>query len=128
MDNLKPVAFSYVRRFEEGFTGVGAVQNKLEEELQRILTKLGLNLDLRVVWTPDPPNSLSGEVRGNTIYIYEVEEEKAIQALRHEVVDHLVTSRIVKPLVDLINLLIKAREAEIYEEKEKIVETLSKII
>ena len=105
-----------------------AVQNKLEEELKRILTKLGLNLDLRVVWTPDPPNSLSGEVRGNTIYIYEVEEEKAIQALRHEVVDHLVTSRIVKPLVDLINLLIKAREAEIYEEKEKIVETLSKII
>jgi hypothetical protein len=58
----------------------GTVQNKLEEELQRILTKLGLNLDLRVVWTPDPRNSLSGEVRGNTIYIYEVEEEKAIQA------------------------------------------------
>jgi len=53
-----------------------AVQNKLEEELQRILTKLGLNLNLRVVWTPDPPNSLSGEVRGSTIYIYEVEEKK----------------------------------------------------
>ena len=106
----------------------GAVQNKLEEELKRILTKLGLNLDLRVVWTPDPPHSLSGEVRGNTIYIYEVEGEKAIQALRHEVLDHLITSRIVKPLVDLINLLIKAREAEIYKEKEKIVETLSKII
>jgi hypothetical protein len=31
-------------------------------------------------------------------------------------------------IVDLINLLIKAREAEIYKEKEKIVETLSKII
>jgi hypothetical protein len=105
-----------------------AVQNKLEEELQRILTKLRLNLDLRVVWTPDSLNSLSGEVRGNTIYIYEVEEEKAIQALRHEVIDHLITSRIVKPLVDLINLLIKAREAEIYEEKEKIVEIISKII
>jgi hypothetical protein len=105
-----------------------AVQNKLEEELKRILTKLGLNLDLRVVWTPDPPNSLSGEVKGNTIYIYEVEEEKAIQALRHEVVDHLITSRIVKPLVDLINLLIKAREAEIYKEKEKLVEIFSKTV
>jgi hypothetical protein len=104
------------------------VQGRLEGELQRLSAKLGLNLDLRVVWTPDPPNSLSGEVRGNTIYIYEVEEEKAIQSLRHEVVDHLITSRIVKPLVDLINLLIKAREAEIYKEKEKIVETLSKII
>ncbi len=108
-------------------TGV-AVQNKLEEELQRILTKLQLNLNLKVVWTPDPPNSLSGEVRGNTIYIYEVEEEKALQALRHEVIDHLITSKIVKPLTDLINLLIKAKEAEIYKEKEKIVETLSKII
>jgi hypothetical protein len=105
-----------------------AVQNKLEEELQRILTRLGLNLDLRVVWTPDPPNSLSGEVRGNIIYIYEVDEEKAIQALKHEVLDLLITSRIVKPLVDLINILIKAREAEIYKEKEEIIETLSKII
>jgi len=105
-----------------------AVQNKLEEELQRILKRLELNLDLRVVWTPDPPNSLSGEVRCNTIYIYEVEEEKAIQALRHEVIDYLITSRIIKPLVSLINLLIKAREAEIYKEKEKIVEALSKII
>jgi len=105
-----------------------AVQSKLEEELQRILKSLELNLDLRVVWTPDPPNSLSGEVRGNTIYIYEVEEEKAIKALRHEVIDHLITSRIVKPLVDLINLLIKAREAEIYGEKERLVEALSKII
>jgi hypothetical protein len=41
----------------------GAVQNKLEEELQRILTKLGLNLDLRVVWTPDPPNSFPAKLR-----------------------------------------------------------------
>jgi hypothetical protein len=104
------------------------LQGRLEGELQRLSAKLGLNLDLRVVWTPDPPNSLSGEVRGNTIYIYEVEEEKAIQALRHEVLDHLITSRIVKPLVDLINLLIKAREAEIYKEKEEIVEALSKIV
>jgi len=64
-----------------------------------------------------------------TPYTYtKLRRKKAIQALRHEVVDHLITSRIVKPLVDLINLLIKAREAEIYKEKEKIVETISKII
>jgi hypothetical protein len=55
-------------------------------------------------------------------------KKKPYKPLRHEVIDHLITSRIVKPLVDLINLLIKAREAEIYKEKEKIVETLSKII
>ena len=105
-----------------------SIQVSLEEELERLKKMLNLNPNLKVAWTPDPSKELSGEVKDNTIYIYEVEEEKAIQALRHEVVDHLITSRIVKPLVDLINLLIKAREAEIYKEKEKIVETLSKII
>jgi hypothetical protein len=39
-----------------------------------------------------------------------------------------ITQRTTKPPVNLINLLIKAREAEIYKEKEEIVETLSKII
>jgi hypothetical protein len=104
------------------------IQDRLENEFQRILAKLGLSLDMRVVWMPDSPASLSGEVKDGAIYIYEVEEGKAIQALRHEVIDYLITSRIVKPLVDLVNLLIKAREAEIYREKEKLVEILSKIV
>jgi hypothetical protein len=71
---------------------------------------------------------LSGEVRNGTIYVYEAEEDKALQALRHELVDHLITSRIVKPLVELVNLLIKSRESEIYEEKERLVEMLSKLL
>jgi hypothetical protein len=112
-------------RFE--VANAGDIEALLRGELKRLQRKFGLGLELDVKWLPKN-EELSGEVRGNTIYIYEVEEEKAIQALRHEVLDHLITSRIVKPLVDLINLLIKAREAEIYKEKEKIVETLSKII
>jgi len=43
-------------------------------------------------------------------------------------VDYLIASRIVKPLVNLLNILIKTREAEIYKEKEKIVEIFSKNI
>jgi len=104
------------------------IQNKLEEELQRILKRLELNLDLRVVWTPDKTASLSGEVKDGFIYIYEIEEEKAIQTLRHELLDYLITSRIVRPLVNMVNMLIKAREAEIYSEKEKLVEIFSKIL
>jgi hypothetical protein len=77
---------------------------------------------------PDETASLSGEVKNGSIYIYEAEEEKAVQTLKHEVVDHIITSRIVKPLVDLINLLIKAREAEIYREKEKFVEMLLRLL
>jgi hypothetical protein len=38
--------------------------------------------------------------------------------------DYLITSKLIKPLVALINILIKSRETEIYREKEKLVETL----
>jgi len=106
----------------------GDLQYILEKELQRLTMKLGLNLDLKVVWHPDKTANLSGEVKDDSIYIYEANEEKAIQTLKHELVDYLITSRIVKPLVSLLNILIKAREAEIYKEKEKIVEVFSKII
>jgi len=104
------------------------LQCTLEKELRRLTVKLGLNLDLKVVWTPDKTASLSGEVKDGSIYIYEADEEKAIQTLKHELVDYLITSRIVKPLVNIVNMLIKAREAEIYSEKEKLVEILSKIV
>ena len=67
-------------------------------------------------------------VEGGTIYVYEVDEAKALQVLKHEFVDYLITSRIVKPLVELVNLLIKSREAEIYREKERIVEILCKLV
>jgi len=104
------------------------LQRKLEHEFQRLTAKLALNLDLRIVWMPNKTASLSGEVKNGSIYIYEAEEEKAIQTLKHEVIDHIITSRIVKPLVDLINLLIKAREAEIYREKEKLIEMLLRLL
>jgi hypothetical protein len=104
------------------------IQSLLEAELERIEERLGVGLGLRVVWMPDETKHLSGEVKGNVIYIYEADTKEAIRALRHEVVDHLLTSRIVKPLVRLINTLIKSREAEIYREKEKLVEILSRLI
>lgn len=104
------------------------VEARLDEELERLGVKLGLNRELRVVWMPDVDKGFSGEVRGGIIYIYEAEEDKALQALRHELVDHLITSRLVKPLVDLVNLLIKSREAEIYKEKEKLVEMFLRLL
>ncbi|MEM2537502.1 MAG: hypothetical protein QXK29_05110 [Candidatus Bathyarchaeia archaeon] len=104
------------------------LQTVLEKELQRLAEKLGLNLDLKVVWVPNKTACLSGEVKDGSIYIYEADGEKAVQTLKHELIDYLITSRIVKPLVNLLNILIKAREAEIYKEKEKLVEIFSKII
>lgn len=103
------------------------MEARLKDELERLGAKLGLNRELRVVWMPNAVDGLSGEVKGNTIYVYEAEVDKAFQALRHELIDHLITSRIVKPLVELVNLLIKSRESEIYEEKERLVEMLSRL-
>lgn len=116
---------------QEGHKGSrvrGGLEARLREELERLEVKLGLNLGLRVAWMPDVNNSLSGEVRGGVIRIYEVEEDKALRALRHEFIDYLITSRVVKPLVGLVNLLIKSREAEIYREKEKLVEALLRLL
>ena len=109
------------------------VQVKLEEELKRVLVRLDFN-GLKVVWEPTVEGispegeALSGEVKNDTIHIYEDDEEKALKVLRHEVLDHLVTSKIVKPMIDLVNVIIKSREAEIYREKEKIIEMFSKLL
>lgn len=104
------------------------VESMLREELERLQAKLGLSLGLKVVWMPSIDKGLSGEVRNGTIYVYEAEGDKALQVLRHEFIDHLLTSRIVKPLVGLVNLLIRSREAEIYREKEKLVEMLLRLL
>lgn len=71
------------------------VQARLERELR---SRFGLSLNLRVVWMPNPGNTPSSEVKGDTVYVYESEEDGTVKTLRHEVVDHMITSRIVKPL------------------------------
>jgi hypothetical protein len=104
------------------------VQALLEAELERIEGRLGVGLGLRVVWMPDETEHLSGEVEGSVIYVYEEDVERAIETLRHEIIDHLLTSRIVRPLVNLIITLIRSREAEIYREKERLVKILSRLL
>ena len=104
------------------------VQAKLEDELRRVERRLRLSLGLTVVWRHQPSNPLSGEVRGDTVYVYDEDPEKALETLRHEVIDHLITSRIVKPLVGLVNLLIKDKEAEVYRDKERLVEALANLL
>lgn len=120
----KAASTSAERNLKNGYE----VESMLREELERLQAKLGLSLGLNVVWMPSVDKGLSGEVRNGTIYVYEAEGDKVLQVLRHELVDHLITSRIVKPLVGLVNLLIKSRETEIYNEKEELVEMLLRLL
>lgn len=99
---------------------------RLQEAFKTLTGKLGIE-GLRLVWMPSVNNELSGEVKDGTVYIYTSDLDKAIETLKHELVDCLLTSRIVNPLVQIINLLIKLRENEIYEEKEKLVEVLFRL-
>jgi len=62
------------------------------------------------------------------IYIYDAESKAAVRSLKHEFLDEALTSKVVKPLVEIINLLIKSREAEVYKAKEELIEKLSKLL
>ncbi len=77
---------------------------------------------------PKQTGELDGEVKNGIIYVYEPNFEKVINVLRHEVIDYCLTSRIVNPLINLVNLLIKSKETEIYKEKEKLVESILEFI
>lgn len=103
------------------------IQKKLEEELQRIEKKLRIRFDLDIVWLPDTNESLSGEVKGGIIYIYEEDEEKAIETLKHEVLDYAI-SQVIMPYKEVTNKLISLINEDAYKRKERLVEALNKIL
>jgi len=79
------------------------------------------------VWLPDSHSKLSGEVKGDQIRVYEVDEEKALETLKHEFLDYLI-SKSAEPYEKVTNLLIKMVNDEGYARKEKLVEALSQLL
>ena len=59
-----------------------------------------------------------------TIRIYEVDVTKALDTLRHEFIEYLLTRDLVAPYKRLINALILVFEKEMYDRKERLVERL----
>ena len=110
------------------------LEKRLRKELERLKAKLKLGYELDVKLDPgqtkydERGRRISAEVIGITILIYERDEAEALSALRHEFIDYALTKSLVEPLVDLINLLIKALEESVAKEKERLVEGLSKLI
>ena len=84
--------------------------------------------ELKVEWLPNPNSKKSGEVLGKTIYIYEEDEAKSVQTLKHEFLDYILSSEIIAPYQKLINKLIVLFEEEMYERKEIVVEKILKAI
>jgi vacuolar-type H+-ATPase catalytic subunit A/Vma1 len=82
--------------------------------------------ELRLEWKPNS-GPKSGEVTGATIRIYEADPTKALDTLRHEFIEYLLTQALVAPYKRLINKLISLFEEEMYDRKERLVERLQEL-
>lgn len=104
---------------------------KLESELERLKGLLNLGYELNIKWLPgqmrfSSGRQLSGEVLGGTIFIYEMEEAKAMATLRHEFVDYAI-SQVIEPYKRMVNNLISLVNQEAYQRKERLIERLCKL-
>ena len=111
-----------------------SVMEKLNLELRRLQEIVGLGLDLKVVWLPGGSSRLSGEVKNGKIIIYEENLENALDVLRHEFIDYTV-SLAIKPYERvaylykvMLNALIGALGEEAYQQKEKVIESLKRLL
>jgi hypothetical protein len=102
-----------------------SLEGKLELELESLKRKLSLGYELEVKWVPKGDDKLSGEVKGDRIYIYDEDEDEALETLRHEFLDY-VLSRIIEPYKQVTNKLIALINEEAYKRKEKLVEVLAR--
>ena len=79
---------------------ISSGETHLEKEMARLKAKLGLGGYLRVVW--NPRHSIDGEhglVRGSEIHIFDEDLEEAILTLRHELVEHVLTTEFLEPRI-----------------------------
>lgn len=100
----------------------------LEGEFRRLQKLIPLEEVTHVRLEPMKENKVLGEVTGDTVLVYSDDREEALRVLKHEYLDCLLSRRLIDPLVAVINVMIKIRENEIYQSKEKIVNLLSNFV
>ena len=86
-------------------TQIKNLEEVLEEELERLKQKLRMGYELKVVWLPNNSSNLFGEIKVETIYVYEEDFDKALETLRHEFLDY-ATSQVIEPYKQVANSLI----------------------
>jgi len=102
-------------------------QKRLENELERLKKRFKIGYELKVVWSPNNSGNLAGEVKGETIYIYDENEKEALKTLRHEFLDYAI-SKLIEPYKNVTNKLIMLMNEEAYKRKEKLVEALIELM
>jgi len=112
--------FCYTRERER-------VESRLRSELELLKAGTGMGQELSVRWVPDPGSKMCGEVKEGVIYIYEESLEEALETLRHEFVDYLV-SQAIEPYMSVANKLIQLLNEEAYRRKERIIGALVNLL
>jgi len=95
-----------------------------EARMKRILERLGLTL--KVKWIPKADSPKHGEICGDTIFVYDLDEDEAWLTFLHEVFEFKL-DEVTRVYRSLINGLIESYEKLVYERKEKFLEFLPKV-
>jgi hypothetical protein len=108
------------------------VEEKLADELDRLKRMVDMGYEVEVKWLPGTPihrhgKRLAEEVKGDTILVYAEDEDEALGLVRHGFAEWLLNQHTRKYRM-LINKLIELFEEIQYEEKEKIIEAITKLM
>ena len=103
------------------------LHNKLVKELEGLKRMLDMGHELTVEWLPGQNEKLCGEVTGNCIYVYDEDEKAALETLKHEFLDYIL-SKVVEPYEKVANQLIGIINEEAYRRKERLIEVLSALL
>lgn len=94
-------------------------------KMEKCLSELGVPLKLE--WSPKPSSKVHGEIKGATIYIYDVNPEDAWSTFLHEIIEFKLKD-LTSVYRALINKLIEAIEAITYKQKEEFINFIPSIL
>ena len=103
------------------------LQKNLEDELEKLKRELCMGYELKVRWIPNCNEKFSGEVKGDVIYVYDVDEKEALETLRHEFLDYAI-SRVIEPYRQVTNKLIALINEDACRRKERLIEALLNLL
>jgi hypothetical protein len=108
------------------------VEAELEAELKRLKRNVCMGFEVSVMWLPSTVKHKDGkqlqeEVSGDTILIYTQEPAETIHLLAHGFAEWILNQH-TKRYRLLINKLIELFEQIQYEEKERIIQALTKLM
>lgn len=95
------------------------------EKMQQALGRMAI--PLTVVWTPDPSKAVHGKLEGDLLLIYDLNEESAWETFTHELVEYKL-KEVTQVYRTLVNQLIEGYEKLAYQQKERFIEVLPRIL